>query len=70
MESFSQNLNINLQMEVDRSIAQILFFLEKHMYTHTQSKVETAYYFSPVILQILCKDYPCISQLIKIITII
>lgn len=35
MESFSQNLNINLQMEVDRSIAQILFFLEKHMYTHT-----------------------------------
>lgn len=70
MESFSQNLNINLQMEVDRSIAQILFFLEKHMYTHIQSEVDTAYYFSPVILQILCKDDSCISQLIKIITII
>lgn len=69
MKIFSQNLNINLQMEVDRSIAWFLFFLEKHMYTYIQSKVNTTYYFSPVILQILCKDYPCILQLIKIITI-
>lgn len=38
MKIFSQNLNINLQMEVDRSTAWFLFFLEKHTCTHIQSK--------------------------------
>ena len=41
-----------------------------HTHTNTHSEADARYYFRSIILKTLCNDYACISQLIKIVTII